>query len=112
MKEGSIVEVAFQQKDGKIKLRPAVLLKKMPPYDDWLVCAISGSVDLEVKGFDLVISESHPDFQLSRLRYPGLIRLGLLSTIPSTSIVGATGYLSEKTIAQLLKNLAGFLTGA
>ncbi len=111
MEEGSIVKIAFIQADNKIKFRPAVILKEFKPYKDFLVCGISKSIGLEVKGFDIVINERHKDFQTWGLNYSGLIRLGFLQTIPGNIINGAIGNISHETHRQLVKNLSEYLLG-
>lgn len=63
MNAGSIIKVAFVQADKKIIFRPAVILKIFKPYNDFLVCGISKSIGLEVKGFDMVINQNHTDFK-------------------------------------------------
>jgi len=40
----------------------------LPPYGDWIVCAISTQLRQEVKGFDFIIDETNPDFMLSGLK--------------------------------------------
>jgi hypothetical protein len=44
MEEGRAVRVAIQQADGQVKLRPAVVLKRMGADRDLLVCAIPFSI--------------------------------------------------------------------
>ena len=41
MKEGDIALVELIQSDGSSKLRPVLLLKILPKYNDYLVCGIS-----------------------------------------------------------------------
>lgn len=41
MKEGNVVLTPVPQADGKIKNRPAIILREMPLYRDFLVCGIS-----------------------------------------------------------------------
>ena len=65
MKAGFVVLAKIQQADGRIKLRPVVVLGKMPPYSDVLVCAISSKLHHEVKGFDDVIDVNADDFKHS-----------------------------------------------
>jgi len=36
MNEGDIVLAPVPQADGRIKNRPAVLLRRLPPFGDWL----------------------------------------------------------------------------
>ncbi len=109
MKPGDIILAEFQQANGEFKKRPAVLLKKMRPYNDWLVCAVSSSLHQEVPGFDIVLDEKHPDYRKSSVRGPSLIRLGMLSTLPGSDIVGGIGLLSKPTYDHLIKNLSEYL---
>jgi mRNA interferase MazF len=41
MKEGDIVLTPLPQSDGKEKPRPALILRKMPPFGDFLVSVCS-----------------------------------------------------------------------
>ncbi len=41
MKEGDVILTPVPQADGTIKIRPAVILREMPPYKDFLVCGVS-----------------------------------------------------------------------
>jgi len=66
------------QADGEAKQRPAILLRQVPPFGDWLVCGVSTQVHHEIVGFDDLIEPSHADFAGSGLKAPSLIRLGFL----------------------------------
>ncbi len=52
IKEGSVVLSPFTQADGRIKNRPALVLRVMPPFGDFLVCGISRQLRHCVEGFD------------------------------------------------------------
>ncbi len=41
MKEGDVVIVPMPQADGRIKGRPAIILREMPPFRDVLICGVS-----------------------------------------------------------------------
>ncbi len=41
MKEGDLVIVPTPQIDGAVKDRPAIILRKMPPFRDILLCGPS-----------------------------------------------------------------------
>jgi len=62
MKEGDVVLTPIPQADGTVKNRPAIILREMPPYRDFLVSGVSTQLDKEVKGFDNVISSIDDDF--------------------------------------------------
>nr|VFK53666.1 MAG: PemK-like, MazF-like toxin of type II toxin-antitoxin system [Candidatus Kentron sp. TUN] len=55
MTEGDIVLTPFPQADGKVKNRPALILREFPPYGDFLVCGISTQIRQAVPGFDDII---------------------------------------------------------
>lgn len=40
MKEGQIVLASLPQSNGNYKLRPVLLLKRLPGYGDFLVCGV------------------------------------------------------------------------
>lgn len=52
MNEGDVILTPMPQADGKLKHRPAVALREMPPYGDILVCGVSTQIHLVVSGFD------------------------------------------------------------
>jgi mRNA interferase MazF len=72
MKEGDIVLALLPQKDGRGKYRPAVVLRRMPGFDDLLVCGISTQLRQQVADFDDIIDPSHADFKTSGLKAPSL----------------------------------------
>ena len=41
MNEGDVVLTPLPQANGLVKLRPAILLRQMPSFGDWLVCGVS-----------------------------------------------------------------------
>lgn len=65
MKEGDVVLTPLPQADGQIKNRPVIILREMPPYGDFLVCAVSTQLHHEVTGFDDPIRADDADFASS-----------------------------------------------
>ncbi len=86
MKEGDVVLTPVPQADGTIKNRPAILLREMPPYGDFLVCGMSTQLHQEVSGFDEIFSPSDADFPASGLKSESLVRLGFLAVLPKSQI--------------------------
>lgn len=109
VEEGDIVLASLPQADGQIKMRPALVLRQVPPFNDFLLCGISSQLRHAVPGLDLIIDISHPDFQQSGLTVPSLVRTGFLTIKSSITIVGAFGSVSNETHQQLLNNLATYL---
>lgn len=109
MQEGDIVKINLPQSDGKMKMRAALLLKRLPPFGDWLLCGISSQVKQEVKNFDILISENHPDFKISSLKVASIIRLGFIVSVPEFKIGGTIGNISRNTYSKVISNLIAFL---
>lgn len=65
MKDGDVVLVPLPQADGQRKPRPAIVLRTLPPFGDFLVCGISSQLRQEAKGFDDLITQAHADFSKS-----------------------------------------------
>jgi mRNA interferase MazF len=109
MKEGDVILTPVPQADGAIKNRPAIILREMPPYKDYLVCGISTQLHQQVKDFDEIISLSDADFSSSGLKSESLVRLGFLAVLPHSRIVGSIGSISPERHKRLLKTLSGYL---
>jgi mRNA interferase MazF len=109
MKEGDVVLTPIPQADGAIKNRPAIILREMPPYKDFLVCGVSTQLHRQVKGFDEVISPTEADFASSGLKAESLVRLGFLAVLPHSGIIGAIGAISRERHKRLLKTLSDYL---
>lgn len=109
MEEGRVVRVAFQQADGRVKLRPAVVLKRLPAGPDLLVCAISSKLHREMPGVDLVVHAQHPDFIRMGLEHPALIRCAYLTTVPLKAVQDAIGSVGADTLQRILGQLAAYL---
>ncbi len=88
MSEGDVVLTPLPQADGRPKIRPAIVLRRMPPFGDLLLCGVSAQVQNEVIGFDQPIKSTDADFLTSGLKAPSLIRLGFLATLPVSNLFG------------------------
>ncbi len=110
MKEADVVLASLPQADGKSKLRPVLLLRKLPlRYNDFLVCGISTQLDQLIKNFDELISEKDNDFKDSGLIKESIIRLNFLAIAPVNLIAGKIGRISEIRHKTLLKRLSDYL---
>lgn len=110
MTEGSVALTPLPQADGRPKPRPAVLLRRLPPFGDWLVCGVSTQLRQEVVGFDDLIEPAAADFSQSGLKAASIIRLGFLSVLPSKNFLGVLGTISKERHARLLQRLSVFLS--
>ena len=108
MKPGDIVLTKIPQ-DNLNKLRPVLILKTMPGYNDLLVCAVSSQLHQFIPGFDLILEDSSPFFANSGLKASSVFRLSNLAVLPITDINGKIGSLEKILHQQLLKNLSEYL---
>ena len=109
MKEGDIILTPLPQANGAAKNRPALLLRELPPFGDYLACGISTQLHQAVPEFDDVISKADADFSRSGLLATSVIRLGFLAVLPSRRIVGAIGRVAPERHARLLRTLSRHL---
>jgi mRNA interferase MazF len=109
MKEGDVILTPVPQADGAVKARPAIILREIPPYKDFLICGISTQLNQLVSGFDEIISPEDTDFVSSGLRTKSLIRLGFLAVTPRSRIIGSIGSISLERHKNLLKTLSDYL---
>jgi mRNA interferase MazF len=109
MKEGDVILSAVPQADGIVKNRPAIFLREIPPYKDYLICGISTQLNQLVQGFDEIIGPEDTDFASSGLKGKSLIRLGFLAVLPRSKIIGSIGSISPERHKRLLKTLSDYL---
>lgn len=107
-RSGQIVLFRFPQTDlNSGKLRPALMLKKVPgPHDDWLICMISSQLRQFISDFDELVSEGDSDFSISGLKAPSV---GRLAVVDSSVLLGAVGSLSSERLIRIKNRLAKWL---
>lgn len=110
MKEGKIILTAIPQADGQIKFRPALILRIMPIYNDFLVCGISTQIKQHIPEFDELISETDSDYKNTGLLQKSLIRLGFLAILKQKSVKGSIGQISEIRYKKLINNLSSYIS--
>lgn len=109
MKEGDVVLTPLPQADGRIKNRPALLLRELPLYRDFPVCGISTQIHQRVKDFDDLICSGDSDFGRSGLMADSVIRLGFLAVLPRRRIAGSIGAIDPERHERLLRRLNAYL---
>ena len=107
--KAEIVLLALPQADGQVKPRPALVLREMPPFKDVLVAGISSQLQQEVVGFDELVRPDEPDFGSSGLRVASVIRLGFLTVLPRSKVLGTLGYIAAERHRALLLRLSAYL---
>ena len=111
MKAGDIVLAIFPQ-DRKRKLRPVLILKKLPKYNDLLVCAVSSQLHQHIPELDLLLDKNYPAFKQTGLKVSSVFRLSNLAVFYLSEVTGPIGGLSNDLHKQLLQNLATYLLTA
>jgi mRNA interferase MazF len=91
-------------------LRLALLLRRRPPFGDWLVCGVSTQLQQRVAGFDEVLAPSDAEFASTGLKTASLIRLGFLAVLPEADMLGVIGSISRERHQRLLANLCRHLS--
>jgi len=109
MNEGDIALAPLPQADGLIKNRPVVLLHRLPPFGDFLVCGVSTQLHQRVANFDDVVAPGDLEFAATGLKAESLIRLGFLAVLPEAAMLGKLGMISSARRARLLANLCRHL---
>lgn len=109
MRETDIILARMPQADGRVKKRPALILREMPSQRDLLVCGISTQLHRCIRGFDEIVSPSDVDFASSRLVAASLIRLGFLAILDRKEVIGRIGSIAPERHARLLQALSNYL---
>ena len=109
MNEGDVILTPLPLADGKVKHRPAIFLREMPPYRDALVCGISTQTQRLQLDFDELITDHDRDFKDSGLISNSVIRLGFLAVLPRKNIIGSIGSISPERHRRLLQRLSDYL---
>jgi mRNA interferase MazF len=109
MKAGDVVTLSIRQSDGQRKIRPALLVKRVPPFDDWMVAPLSTQLRHAVPGIDMLIDRPHDDFAATGLRSDSIIRISQLQTVAKQEISGVIGVLPAGTFRHLLQQFSAWL---
>lgn len=109
MKERDVILVPLPQADGQRKPRPAIILRIIPPFGDFLVCGISSQLRQKVEGLDDLLVRKDGDFANSGLQTDSLIRVGYLAIFTPQQVIGDIGEITPERHHRLLKRLADFL---
>ena len=111
--EGQVVLFRFPQTNQVAgKLRPALILRKLPGlYDDWMICMISSQLTQAIENFDEVITSSDLDFSATGLKMDSVVRASRLAIVNSSSLLGGIGQISEDRLSRIKKALAKWIHG-
>lgn len=108
MRSGDIVLTVIPQ-DEQQKIRPVLILKILPKYNDLLVCAVSSQLHQHIPDFDIILENTDQAFASSGLKITSVFRLANLAVLPKEDIIGTIGFLQKELHEKLLKTLADYL---
>lgn len=111
--EGQITLFNFPQTDQKQgKLRPALILRKLPNnLNDYLICMISSQIHTLIPELDELIGMEDPDFAISGLKQPSVIRILRLAVVNKSIFLGKIGQIDNERIKRIRRKLALWING-
>ncbi|MBF0526592.1 MAG: type II toxin-antitoxin system PemK/MazF family toxin [Deltaproteobacteria bacterium] len=111
IKAGQIVTFRFPQTDlAAGKLRPALLIGKVPDYfNNWLICMITSKLKYQIVDFDEIISPTDADFVPSGLKTASLIRIGRLAVADVFLLKGYLGEIDAQRLNRIKEKLSHWL---
>jgi len=111
IKEGDIVLFAFPSTDlSKGKLRPAVLIKRIPNnFDDWLVCMVSTQVHQKIEKLEIIVTNTEPEFQQTGFKKDSLIRMSRIAVVEEIIFEGKLGNLPESIFSAIKQKFSSWL---
>ena len=109
--EGQIILFRFPQTDQKDgKLRPALILKKLPgKFNDWLICMISSQLHQIIPNLDELIDSKEPDFQQTGLKQSSLICVTRLAVANEDILMSKLGIIDTFRLNRIKTNIAIWL---
>lgn len=109
LKEGEVIITSLPQKDGRIKNRPAVVITKIPPKEQYLICGISTRLYSYDKELDEIITVNDDDFDSSGLTEECIIRLEFHRLISEKEKNETIGFISKERHQRIFKKLSDYL---
>lgn len=109
---GQLVLTPFPYTDlSGAKLRPVLMLRQSPRFDDWLVCMVSSRIDQAEADFDEVLRPGDDDFTASGLKAPSVLRLSRLAVLEGSLLVGSIGTIADARLERVRQRLAQWIVG-
>lgn len=107
---GQIVLTPFPYTDlSSAKLRPVLMLRPASRFDDWLVCMVSSRIEQAEPGLDEVLSPIEPDFVVSGLKAPSVLRLARLAVLDGSLLAGSIGTIDDTRLSRIRQRLARWI---
>lgn len=109
--EGDIILFRFPQTDfAEGKLRPALLLRKIPnEYGDWFICMVSTQLHQQIEELEVIVGPSDPDFVDSGLKRSSLIRSSRIAVVNENIFEGKLGSISTGRLREVRERFANWI---
>jgi len=106
--EGQVILFKFPQTDQKQgKLRPALILRKLPGnLDDYLICMISSQIHTQISESEEIILPEDSDFLMSGLKQASAIRFLRLAVVNKSVFLGKIGQIDNERLNRIRNNIA------
>lgn len=105
MREGQVILADLPVAGRGWKRRPALVLRQLPGYGDYLVCGLSSKLYQLIPGFGEQLT---PD-PANGLLVPSVVRLEYLFVIAEADIAGRMGQIPATLHQTLVQRLANYL---
>ncbi len=111
MNPGDVLLIPLPQLGGgPPKLRPALLLAKLPgPFQNLLLCGISTQLQQVQPNWDELIQPGDADFASSGLHRASPVRLSYLYAAETAEIAGVIGYVAQARLDLVRQQLSDHL---
>jgi len=111
--EGQVILFKFPQTDQKQgKLRPALILRKLPGnLDDYLICMISSQIHTQISESEEIILPEDSDFLMSGLKQASAIRFLRLAVVNKSVFLGKIGQIDNERLNRIRNNIALWING-
>ena len=106
MRDGELILADLPVSGQGWKRRPALVLRQLPGYGDYLVCGLSSQLHQMILGFGEQLNPT----PTNGLAKPSVVRLEFLFVVPEEDIAGIIGQIPPDLHATLLQRLANYLT--
>ena len=109
--EGDIVLFRFPQADfAQGKLRPALLLRKIPnEYGDWLICMVSTQLHQQKDRLEIIVSTSDPEFAGTGFKRSSLIRSSRIAVVNEDIFEGKLGSMTTAKLREIRERFSNWL---
>jgi len=103
--KGKIVLIPFPFTDlTAYKLRPALVLHE--GERDVVVAFISSRIREELRSPEILVDRAHPEFDVTGLKTPSIIRLDKVATVMKNLVLGEIGEIGDRLKGEINRKIS------